>query len=215
MSQITEKNIKCAHCGKESEQTVIISTSAFGSMDLDTRPPMMARGLLPFEVQECPHCHYCDVSIADASVNSDTFPSDYLVIAHDSKYPELARRYYLAALLHSAKEDIYGAGIMYLKAAWACDDLHQAELSKAFRKKSAENLLNHTVETGDGDAAVMLVDVLRRAEEFSEADQILQNVKEAMEDDENGFINKILDFEGRLIEAKDSKCHTVGEIEDE
>ncbi len=43
MTTIYNKKITCCLCNKESEYRGIGSTNAFGSPDLDTRPPQMQR----------------------------------------------------------------------------------------------------------------------------------------------------------------------------
>ena len=46
----------CAVCGAMHEYRILTSTNAFGSPDLDLRPPMMKRGTMHLWVQECPSC---------------------------------------------------------------------------------------------------------------------------------------------------------------
>lgn len=58
------REMTCAACGARSTQTVVLSASAFGASELDTRPPEMMRSALRYQVQECPSCGYCFESIA-------------------------------------------------------------------------------------------------------------------------------------------------------
>ena len=46
MTRLDQRIQKCAVCGAEKKVIDIMSTSSFGPMDLDTRPPMMARSTL-------------------------------------------------------------------------------------------------------------------------------------------------------------------------
>lgn len=82
--------IKCAFCGMESEQNVRISSSCFGDMDLDTRPAEMGRYNFFEEIQECPHCHYCNFSIESTEAMPSAFNEDYIALTLHSEYPRLA-----------------------------------------------------------------------------------------------------------------------------
>ena len=59
MTTMEPQAIRCGVCGSESEQMIIGSTSSFGAMDLDTRPPPLKRFNLAQEIQQCPSCGYC------------------------------------------------------------------------------------------------------------------------------------------------------------
>jgi len=63
MSTIHPYTVKCAVCGRESNQTRITSYSTFGYPDLDFRPPSMFRETMNYWIQECPHCSYVNTSI--------------------------------------------------------------------------------------------------------------------------------------------------------
>ena len=56
----------CSVCHKESNQTIIGSTSTFGGCDLDTRPAPLARYLISSRIQTCPHCGYTNYDISNA-----------------------------------------------------------------------------------------------------------------------------------------------------
>ena len=63
MSRFKTVMKKCVVCGHEAEYKLIMSTSSFGSMDLDTRPPALARFLLSDQVEFCEHCGYANIDI--------------------------------------------------------------------------------------------------------------------------------------------------------
>ena len=46
MTTIFEEEVTCAVCGSEQTVQEMGSTSSFGPMDLDTRPPPMQRGTM-------------------------------------------------------------------------------------------------------------------------------------------------------------------------
>ena len=63
MTTFLPRNVKCAICGNVKKVNIIGSTNAMGYMDLDTRPTMMARHNLAYEIQMCPRCFYANTSI--------------------------------------------------------------------------------------------------------------------------------------------------------
>jgi hypothetical protein len=66
MTTIERITVTCAVCGEESQHTELSSTNAFGSPDLDLRPPPMKRQTVRLWVQACPLCGYVSDSIAQA-----------------------------------------------------------------------------------------------------------------------------------------------------
>jgi hypothetical protein len=89
MTTLHKQKIECAVCGTETEYTGIGSTSAFGSMDLDTRPPELERSTIFAWVQRCPECGYCasDVSQAPRHAASLVRSSEYVEQLIDPTYP--------------------------------------------------------------------------------------------------------------------------------
>lgn len=67
----------CGVCGGISEQTGLQSTNAFGSPDLDLRPPEMERSTMCYWVQTCPQCGYCASDIAEKLQRSSGLLNDY------------------------------------------------------------------------------------------------------------------------------------------
>ena len=54
MTTLDKAIVTCAICGEDAEQIEIGSTNAFGSPDLDLRPPPMKRQTMAFWMQACP-----------------------------------------------------------------------------------------------------------------------------------------------------------------
>lgn len=207
MAKIKLITVKCAHCGKESEQTTVYSSSSFGSMDLDTRPPM-SDITLQYEVQECPHCHFCNNTIADATNIPESFSPEYDALSKDNIISKTAKKFLLAAMLRAQIGDKLKAGEYYLKAAWVFDDENAQEAAKDARKNAAIYFREHVDATDDGDVAIMLVDVLRRAGDFKAAADLIGLIG----DTEDELLNNILSFEKSLISRNDTACHNMGEI---
>lgn len=207
MAKFKTITVKCAHCGKESEQQIVYSSSSFGSIDLDTRPPMSAM-TLQYEVQECPHCHFCNNSIANAENTSELFSPEYEALAADSAISKAAKKFLLTAMLQVDLGDNLRAGESYLKAAWVYDDEENNTAAIDARKKAAIYLRRHVDATDDGEVALMLVDVLRRAGDFKAATDLIALIGDTGDE----FYNNILKFEQALINNNDVSCHNMGEV---
>ena len=63
------QDVKCHHCGRKSQHNVLGSTNAFGSPDLDLRPPEMQRLTMEGWLQLCPHCGYCAPDLSEEEGN--------------------------------------------------------------------------------------------------------------------------------------------------
>ncbi len=53
MTTIIEIDVTCAVCGMKQTVQEMGSTSSFGAMDLDTRPPELRRSTMHFWRHEC------------------------------------------------------------------------------------------------------------------------------------------------------------------
>lgn len=103
MTTFYGKSVDCAVCFSSTEITLLGSTNAFGSMDLDMRPPPMARDTLQFQIHQCPACGFCGPSLAwfeglNISLVKD---SNYMAILSDKTYPQLANQFRAHAFLSS------------------------------------------------------------------------------------------------------------------
>jgi len=118
------REMTCGVCGARSTQTLVLSASAFGASDLDTRPPEMLRSALRHQAQECPSCGYCAEDLSAAAPGLFTLVSspEYVAQRQDSAFPGLANRFLCCALIHEAKEQYALAGWSAIRATWACDD---------------------------------------------------------------------------------------------
>ena len=123
MTEIFELSVTCGHCGAVNEAIELASTNAFGSMDLDMRPPPMERDTLAQQIHRCQGCGYCAPDLeepvgADGLLESD----DYRTLLADEAYPDLARKFIAYAFLAKSSGDLGAAAWAYRSAAWVCDD---------------------------------------------------------------------------------------------
>ena len=94
MTTMFKQKVRCSVCGEESEHLAIGSTNAFGSPDLDLRPPEMQRSTMPHWVQECPKCGYVACVISDKCPVSAEFlkSEEYLSCGRISFESRLAKK---------------------------------------------------------------------------------------------------------------------------
>ena len=209
MSTIRQVQIKCAMCQKESEQIMLGSTSAFGAMDLDTRPPALARHMNGCYVQECPHCGYANHSIdTPTAVSPEFFQSEpYLTIAKQD-LPGTAISFCKMAMLGAEEKDASKEFWGYMRAAWACDDDDDAVHAAVCRQKALEVLERApegSIIPHADSAAMMRADLLRRTKQF---EKVLE-YKHFKTD--NKFIQTLMKYEIKLAKKKDAACHRVDE----
>lgn len=205
----------CAVCGLTSEHMLISSTSSFGAMDLDTRPPPLARDTLAQEIQRCPTCGYCAPDISEMTDLDVDLPNDaeyQEVLKGSSDKPALACKFEAAAVLATRAAQHAEAGWFLLKAAWTCDDQQAEDAARAYRTKTLESWTAATssAQTFAADAtseALMRVDILRRSGSFNEAMKLIDSLPVP----EDEFLSAILSFERHLSESEDDACHTIDE----
>jgi uncharacterized protein (DUF2225 family) len=215
MTTIYKKEITCGVCGEKSEHALIGSTNAFGSVDLDTRPPADMRYTIYTWVQRCPYCGYCATNIEGVSESAEAIIGSrkYQLQLMNDQYPKLANSFLCKVMLKKVKGDLPGAIWSTIHAAWACDDSGNNESAKQCRIKAVE-LIKNAVSRGqtisdepEADIAIT-VDLLRRSGQFGEGLQIIDQNHNEIKDE---IIKKVLKFQKELILRSDHQCYTISE----
>lgn len=215
MTTMFPETATCAVCGTSSEHMLISSTSSFGSMDLDTRPPPLARDTLSQEIQRCPDCGYCAPDIGEETdLERDLVSNaEYQgVLKGSSGTPAVACEFEAAALIATHATKHGDAGWLLLKAAWVCDDEQAEAEARRFRGKTLESWTaarssGQTFAADSTSEGLMKVDLMRRSRLFAEAVDLI-DAQSAPEDE---FLVAIFSFERYLSETEDDSCHTVDE----
>lgn len=208
------QNVKCAVCGHESEQDVIGSTNAFGSPDLDLRPPEMERSTMPYWVQRCPECGYCNSSIAEKTSVDNEYLSSKEYKALFAKIPEdsLAASFIRQARIAEKDKDHSAVMLAYLHAAWDCDDAKNTQGANQCRLlalKALDANFKDIVKSFDEDTITCLkTDLLRRAGKFEEAQAAAEK---RLPKAKQSIIKQILTFQIEKSKAKDAKVYRVSE----
>ena len=202
---------KCVMCGHEQNHTELMSTNSFGYMDLDTRPPEMARSTLKYMIQMCENCAYANEEISEMIKGID--PEDlktasYKAVLNDDKINRTAKAFLLAGQLYRQVKKFKTSGLHHLGAAWTFDDLEEQDNAKQARDKAIEDINKHVERSDNTNLSVMRVDLYRRNGRFKEAEEaaeqlIGQGVKDIMK--------KVLKLQIKLCQDKDDRCHTVEE----
>ena len=195
MTTMREESVKCAVCGKSSRHEFLMSTNAFGSRDLDFRPPEMQRSTMRLWVQECPYCGYVAGDISDqCRVDREWLASEQYVRCNGHAFRSpLARRFYKHYMLcfksHRKEEAFYAM----LHAAWSCDDAGDDVMAKGCRKTAAalaESLLAGGEAEDKEHMTLIRADLLRRSGQF---DRLLSEYAECRLSDEMG--NRVIAFQ--------------------
>ena len=201
---------KCPICNEFSQHVIIMSTNAFGSMDLDTRPPEMQRSTIFAWVQECPHCGYVAHELSDEPSVDAAFlkTPEYVGYGGIAFQSNLAKKFYRLYLINANAGDASDTFWAALHAAWASDDAED-EASAIICRKLALDPLDKLIEQEQDDENLKLLklDVLRRAKMFDEA---IQYAKQLSFQEE--FLQKIANLEVELTRKRDASCHTVAEV---
>ena len=187
---------------------MLMSTNAFGSPDLDLRPPGMQRDTMNLWVQECPACGYVSADISDAGNITKEFlkSKEYRKCDGIGFTSDLAARFYKYHKVNLAEDDIRGAAFALLHAAWACDDERDTDNAKLCRGLTLP-LLTRVIEEKPADKnelQLMKVDILRRAGHFRE---LLTEYKDMQFGED--VMDHVLAFQLKLAEKGDTGCYRV------
>jgi len=215
MTTISMKKVRCWLCESENKFTVVGSTNATGSSDLDVRPPEMRRSTMFAWVQRCPECGYCATDLAAPRPEAADVVSakEYKRQLDDPTYPGLANSFLCEALIDSACRDYSAATWALIRAAWVCDDSGRPDQAVVCRQRAAEMLPvaeehGQQIAKPEGASTAILVDLLRRSGRLDDARKAIAARRDMSTE---GGIVRILDFQAALIDKKDMLCHTIAE----
>ncbi len=212
MSMFSRKLFTCAVCGEKSEHGVVISTNAFGSSDLDLRPPEMERSTMYCWVRSCPHCGYTNDTIEEPTRISPGFlkREEYLSCDGIPFQSELAARFYRQYMITASDGDKTRAFYALLHAAWACDDCKDASGAAACRRLSLpflDELIRGDAQNADA-LRLMKADIMRRAGLFAELREEFASVRFS-----HGRLERILEFQLERARQEDSGCYKVSDVD--
>jgi hypothetical protein len=235
MTTQTMKTADCVICGKACRNTVLMSTNAFGSSDLDLRPPPMQRNTMGTWVQSCRSCGYV---AADISKNAYTVDRAALrALLERPAYQAIAvgedtyclGNFERQALLEQWAGTPAAEAKAWHNAAWSADDAAQVAIwietnpatllamAERFRREAIRLMPAALAATAADDPKrlhiqTMLVDLLRRAGEFEQAEQVCDELLatggEAVRGP-NAVIGHILTFQRAKAQGRNADCYTI------
>lgn len=210
---------KCVLCGQISTLPYLTSTNAFGSCDLDFRPPEMQRSTMPYWVEECSYCGY----VAEDISAPVPFPKYVVQLITSESYAncdgiefksDLAKAFYRQYFLAMEKGDKQDAMTAIHHAAWVCDDdPDEEENAKKCRELALEIWPVYSARYMDNEDEdeeredLIRADLLRRAGLF---DDVISDYtgKHYTADKVH---DSIIQYQVELATKHDAACHTVEE----
>lgn len=172
------KMVVCAECGTTNTVHVITSTSSFGSMDLDSRPPSPARDNLKYQIQVCNKCRYSAIDISRPLTSNES--KKYLLSIKQKKHSTLSDNYHIAAeLIQRETGNMLEAAFYDIRAAWVEDDCKNAhDRAKMFRRNAIAKLEQYMNSGGRMSPSMMMVlsDLYRRTGRFPDAETMAERV---------------------------------------
>ena len=209
---------KCHKCKKTCSVICLVSTNAFGSSDLDSRPPPMKRDTMIAWIERCEHCGYCAKNIEEENGITLEFiqSAEYQNLLHNDQLPELCISFLCwAKCAEEIKE--YGEAVMaYVNASWVCDDHFSPNSRQSVeqRLKAIDSMEkahnnNQTAMSQLKEDKLLLLDLYRRTEQF---DLCISTAKNNFDLNGNDFLEKIAAYQIKLCNSQDKDVHSIGEI---
>ena len=215
MTTFIQKQANCARCGAIVEWPEVASTNAFGSMDLDMRPPPMERDTLEHDIQQCDACGFCSPTI-DSGEGVDMTQvglPHYVSLVSGDRFPLVARRF--LAFAHMAKTmgcDTRAAWAS-LRAAWVCDDsgspFRDSAITCRLAALEAIDRLHAKGKTFSPDMETdqtLRLDMLRRAGEFQSAIDSAARLRAAGLPE---ILDRLAAFQAEQAVNRSQACFTV------
>lgn len=210
MTTITRIPVQCPICRSKWESPAVMSTNAFGSMDLDTRPPEMKRSTMCYWLQECHECGYVATDMNEKPPVERAFLAEENYVTCDgfSFENSLAKSFYRHHLIMLEAGDALTAIHSLLHAAWVCDDASDNN-SILLRTKLADIMEEYLKTHYDEFLDIMRADALRRSGQFTRLIEEYER-KEYSE----ALLIKIIKYEVSLALNEDDGCYTVSDAVD-
>ena len=208
MTTLQIAEVLCSNCGRKSRHRTLSSTNQFGTVDLDMRPPEMARSTMDTWMQQCPGCGLVALDLSDKWEGDPDWlkSAGYLEAKSRLGIPPLARTFLCKAFLDSKENDHFGAFRQTLWAAWVLDDEKLEVEAREVRLEAARWLEDQTDLNPNTQAT--LLDVLRRAQAWDKARRVGEDLQAQTLD---AVLAAVVAYQLGRIEQRDDGVHTVDE----
>lgn len=212
MANYLTKTMRCAVCGRESEQRVLLSRYV-SDRELDRKP----LGDVVSFVLECPHCHYAagdlEEPVSEAK-RAYVLCENYQAWARRQE-DTMLRRLEGAAKTAEHLEQWAKAADCWLSAAWYCEEHGTVSRAEGNRARAVQ-----MVETVPGlhltpEQMLSHIDSLRRLGRFTRAEQLSRQVEDGFVRalGEHALLTKLLRREIVLAQDGDRSPHRASEVE--
>lgn len=197
---------RCAVCGTGSRQPPFRPSPPEQAPDLDLRPGEPVRSTMVRWLQQCPNCGYAAPNIGRAhpAAAQAVLAAPFRALMADASYPPLARRFLAWSHVLEETGALHASAEACLQAAWVADDLSRPDLARIWRLEAVA--LWRSGPALDAEQTVRIVDALRRAEAWDDADTTAATLAKAQPPE---AVAQVLALERRLIGDGDAARHTV------
>ena len=197
---------RCGVCGHESRQPGFRPPVPEQAPDLDLRPGEPVRSTMARWLETCPHCGYAapDITEAHPAGAQAVAAAPYRALIADTAHPVLARRFLAWAHVLEETGALHAAAEATLHAAWVADDLNRDDLARQWRREAVA--LWRSGPALDAEQSVRVIDALRRAGDFAEAEGAAEALT-ALNPPE--AVAQVTALEARLIAAEDMGRHSM------
>ncbi len=183
---------KCAACGTPALPPFRAPAPELAP-DLDMRPGEPTRSTLAKWIATCPSCGACAPDLA-------ALPPGAAATVNSDAYRAAANPFLRWATICEAAGATAEAAEAVLQAAWAADDAGDALAAAALRRRTAA-LWGAPADT---ETRLRLIDVLRRAADFAEAQRRIEALDGLDENSE-----RIAAYQAARIAARDAGRHLI------
>jgi hypothetical protein len=197
---------RCGVCGHESRQPGFRPPVPEQAPDLDLRPGEPVRSTMARWLETCSHCGYAapDITEAHPAGAQAVAAAPYRALIADTAHPVLARRFLAWAHVLEETGALHAAAEATLHAAWVADDLNRDDLARQWRREAVA--LWRSGPALDAEQSVRVIDALRRAGDFAEAEGAAEALA-ALNPPE--AVAQVTALEARLIAAEDMGRHSM------
>ena len=197
---------RCGVCGHESRQPGFRPPVPEQAPDLDLRPGEPVRSTMARWLETCPHCGYAapDITEAHPAGAQAVAAAPYRALIADTAHPVLARRFLAWAHVLEETGALHAAAEATLHAAWVADDLNRDDLARQWRREAVA--LWRSGPALDAEQSVRVIDALRRAGDFAEAEGAAEALA-ALNPPE--AVAQVTALEVRLIATEDTGRHSM------
>lgn len=207
MSSYMNKKIICKCCEKSYTARMVRGLSQTIVPDLDMNPHDPA---VFDRIVMCPHCGYATWNVMEevdgqivSAVQSKEYRSMFLAPDTDGVQKKLR----LAGWLSKKRGQDYDAGYQYLMVYWHMKN--QGEDAEKYLSEVINCFSKYLEGHADIETAIILIDCLRQASRFIEADETAHSLMPYIKKE---LHRQIVAFELELIAQKNSTSHSQNEV---